>query len=105
VDQNSDDGFGSSASLSYRFGNSSAYAPGFSGPFMPNMSAPGQKSAPASTTFVDPIAESSTETDTASAETPDASLHHVPEPSSLVLMTIGSITVGSLLYRKSRSIT
>jgi hypothetical protein len=105
MDQNSNDGFDSLASLSYRFGNSSAYAPSFSGPFTPNMLAPGEKAVSAETAFVDTFAEPSLETDTATAQTGNESLHNVPEPSLFVLMTVGTISVGSLLYRKSKSTT
>jgi hypothetical protein len=105
LDQNSDVDFGPVASISYGFGNSSAYAPGFSGPFTPSMLAPGGKTASFETQFIDPLAGSSTETDTARAGTGDESLHNVPEPSSFVLMTIGTISVGSLLFRRSKSPT
>jgi hypothetical protein len=62
------------------------------------MFAPGGKTASAETLFVDPLTGSSTQT-----ETGDESLHNVSEPSSFVLITIGTISVASLLYRKSRS--
>jgi hypothetical protein len=96
--QNSEDDFGPLASLSYGFGDPSGFAPGFSGTFTPSMFAPGGKTASAETLFVDPLTGSSTQT-----ETGDESLHNVSEPSSFVLITIGTISVASLLYRKSRS--
>jgi hypothetical protein len=99
------------------------YAPGLSGPFTPAMFTGTGKSANASLQnastddteipFVDPIRDSTAETetgapvntafDTTTLGTGDDSLHSVPEPSSLVLMTIGTISVATLLYRKSKT--
>jgi hypothetical protein len=113
--QNIDANIGPLASLTYGFGNSAAYAPGFSGPYMPAMFAPGGKITSAGLrnssgensepTFVDPLSGSSTQTDTASSGMDNESLHTVPETSSLVLITIGTISVASHLYRKSKSQT
>jgi hypothetical protein len=123
--QNMGASIGSMASLSYGFGNTAAYAPGFSGPFMPVLSSPGGKSASAGlqrasgndaeTTFVDPLPGSSTQSetgalnetpsDTASSGNGEESLHNVPEPPSFVLITIGTIALASQLYRKSRSLS
>jgi hypothetical protein len=96
--QNTDDDFGPLASLSYGFGNPSGSAPGFGGTFTPSMFAPGGRSVSAEALFIDPLAETSTQT-----EPDDESLHNVPEPSSFVLIAIGTISVASLLYRKSKS--
>jgi len=99
------------------------YAPGFSGPFSPAMFSGAGKSANAGlhnasgndseTPFVDPIRDSSTEsetgnfidtaTDTTTSGIGDASLHNVPEPSSFILALIGTLSVVALLYRKSKT--
>jgi hypothetical protein len=97
-----DTDIGSVASRSYGFGDSRAYAPGFSGPFMPAVFAPGGETGSAG--LQNAIGDD-TPSDNTNAEIDNESLHSVPEPTPLVLMTIGTISVAARLYRKSKSST
>ena len=107
--------FGSDRQNSYAsFGQ--PYAPGFSGPFSPAMFAAGggktsaglrnATSENSETPFVDPLDDSNAvASDTTTSGIGDESLHNVPEPSSFVLITIGTISVATLLYRKPKTQT
>jgi hypothetical protein len=99
------------------------FAPGMGGSYSPSMFGFGGKDAggglrndsaeDSHSPFIDPIRDSSppndsnspiaTTFDTAASGTFNEPLQNVPEPSPLVLITIGVISIAALLYRKSNS--
>jgi hypothetical protein len=99
------------------------FAPGMGGSFSPSMFGFGGKDAggglrndagkDSHSPLIDPILDSSAQSnsnspigtafDTTASGTFNAPFQNVPEPSPLVLITIGMISIAALLYRKSNS--
>lgn len=103
-----DTDIGSIAALTYGFGDSTPYAPGHSGPWAPALfgggggagSAGGFQAGSedgAETPITNPLPDSTEESE---ITIPNDTLQSVPEPSSLVLMAIGTISLASLLHRR-----